>query len=170
MSELILKEVTKDYAEQIMDYRRKFLEAGDSMDGCSGLQKCETFEAYELKLLNPRPGLIPSTQYLAVRKSDNRLVGMIDLRYNINHPLLSLYGGHIGYSVHPAERRRGYATEMLALCLEKANERGLPRVMVTCNDGNLGSERTILKNGGEYQTTVTTEDGERVKRYWIELI
>lgn len=170
MSELILIEVSAEYAEQIMDYRRAFLKAGDSMDGCSGLQKCETYEEYEHKLHNPDPHLIPGTQYLAVRKSDNRLVGMINLHHNINHPLLSLYSGHIGYSVHPAERRRGYATEMLALCLEKAKERGMPRVMVTCNDGNLGSERTILKNGGVYQTTVTTEDGERVKRFWIELI
>lgn len=169
MSELILTEVSAEYAEQIMPYRTGFLEAGDSMDGCSVLQECETYEEYEHKLHNPQPGHIPSTQYLAVRKSDNRLVGMIDLRHNINHPLLSLYSGHIGYSVRPNERRKGCATEMLALCLEKARELDLPRVMVTCNDGNLGSERTILKNGGEYQTTVTTEDGERVKRYWIEL-
>lgn len=168
MSDLILKEVTADYAEQIMAYRQAFIDANDSMNGCSGLQKCETFAEYEHKLHNPRPGLIPSTQYLAIRIEDNRLVGMIALRHNINHPLLSLYDGHIGYSVHPAERRKGYATEMLALCLEKARERGLPRVMITCNEDNLGSERTILKNGGKYQTTVT--DGtENIKRFWIEL-
>lgn len=169
MSDIVLKEVTPEYAEQIMAYRAEFLAAGDEMNGCSGLQKCETFEEYEYKLAHPVPNNVPSTQYIAVRESDNCLVGMIDLRHNINHPLLSLYGGHIGYSVRPNERRKGCATKMLTLCLEKARELGLPRVMVTCDEDNIGSERTILNNGGEYQTTVTAEDRERVKRYWIEL-
>lgn len=170
MSELILKEVTADYADQIMAYRAAFLVAGDEMDGCGGLHRCETFEEYISKLNNPNPKNVPSTQYIAVRESDNRLVGMIDLRHDINHPVLSLYGGHIGYSVHPDERRKGYATEMLAICLEKAKELGLPRVMISCVEGNIGSEKTILNNGGEYQTTVTVGSrGENLKRFWIEL-
>ena len=113
-------------------------------------------------------GSVPSSTYLAVRRSDDRLVGIIDLRHHIDHPILGTWGGHIGYSVHPDERRKGYATRMLQLDLENARKLGIQRVMVTCDDGNTASEKTILKNGGVYEKDVLV-DGRVVKRFWIEL-
>ena len=56
---------------------------------------------------------VPSHMYLAVRKNDRRLVGIIDLRNHINHPILGTWGGHCGYSVRPSERRKGYAKRFL---------------------------------------------------------
>ena len=114
------------------------------------------------------PGKVPSTIRLAVRKRDKKVVGIIDLRHNLNNPVLSLWGGHIGYSVRPSERRKGYAKEMLRLMLEEARKRGLEKVMISCSTENEASERTILANGGVYEKTVPVED-EQIKRYWITL-
>lgn len=176
MSEIVLKTPTVEYAEQIMAYRREFLENNSELNGDGGLHKCESAEEWLGKIQQmSSPKTCPkqyavSTQYIAVRKSDNRLVGMIALRYDINHPILSLYGGHIGYSVRPSERRKGYAKEMLRQCLEEAQKTGLARVMISCDKSNLGSERTILANGGVFQCEVAVEgEDEPIKRFWIEL-
>ena len=176
MSEIVLRRPTMEDAEQVMAYRREFLAAHDDLAGTSGLRKCETAEEW-LKGIAQRsdPATCPkdhavSAQYIAVRESDGKLVGMIDLRFHIDHPVLSLWGGHIGYSIRPDERRKGYATEMLRQCLEKAKEHGLYYVMITCDADNVGSEKTILANGGIFQCEVQV-DGEPgpIKRYWIKL-
>ncbi len=176
MSEIRLKIPTAEYAEQIMAYRKEFLDNNSEMDGCNGLHKCECAEDWLEKIEKMRiPETCPknistATQYIAVRESDDKLVGMIDLRHHIDHPILSFFGGHIGYSVLPSERRKGYAKEMLRQCLEKAKERGLHYVMVTCVQGNLGSEKTILANGGVLQReTFVPERDETLKVFWMEL-
>jgi predicted acetyltransferase len=83
---------------------------------------------------------------------------------------LEKYGGHIGYSVRPSERHRGYAKEMLKMALPFCRQIGIDKILITCIDGNIGSEKTILANGGVYETTVH-EPNENVdlKRYWIAL-
>ena len=111
---------------------------------------------------------MPSHVYLAMRQSDGRLVGIIDLRHHIEHPILGLWGGHMGYSVRPDERGKGYAREMLRLNLENCRQRGLEKVMVTCSRDNPASERTILGCGGVFEKEVLV-DGEWIKRYWITL-
>ena len=178
MDRIVLISPTEEYSEEIMAYRQEFLDAGDSMDGCGNLRHCSTAKEWleTLRLYadpNTCPeGKVPSTSYIAVRPSDGRIVGVIDLRHHIDHPVLSLWGGHIGYSVRPSERRKGYATEMLRQQLINAKELGLTRVMVTCDRYNIASERTIIANGGVFEREVAVEDDSRheyVKRYWIKL-
>ena len=103
-----------------------------------------------------------------MRVSDNRVVGIIDLRHHIDHPILRLWGGHIGYTVRPSERGKGYAKEMLRLNLENCRARGLEKVMITCSPGNPASEKTIVANGGVFEKDIDVE-GETVRRYWIAL-
>ena len=174
LDEISLMEPTEAYAEQIWAYRARFLESKEDDGGCGMLLDSETFEAWltvTRAMTKPETcpeGRVPSDCYMAIRISDNKLVGMIDLRHHIDHPILGTWGGHIGYSVHPEERRKGYATRMLQLDLDKARQLGLQRVMVTCDDGNIASERTIVNNGGVYDNSVPV-DGRMVKRFWIEL-
>lgn len=174
MSKIKLVEPAIEYAQDIMEYREEFLQSEDSMAGCGSLRDQKTVEGWlkEIDLLENEEtcpaGKVCSNTYLAVRSDDNRVVGIIDFRHHIDHPILGLWGGHIGYSVRPSERRKGYAKEMLGLVLQKCKEHGLARVMVTCDADNIASKKTILVNGGIFDKDVQV-DGETIKRYWIEL-
>ena len=99
---------------------------------------------------------------------DGALLGALDLRHELNEKLLR-DGGHIGYGVRPRERGKKLAPCMLALGLEKAKERGIPRVLVCCDEDNPASARTIEDCGGLLENTFPEEDGSMVRRYWITL-
>ncbi|MBO4636878.1 MAG: GNAT family N-acetyltransferase [Clostridiales bacterium] len=111
---------------------------------------------------------VPSDTYLAVRQSDDRIVGIIDLRHHIDHPILGTWGGHCGYSVRPSERGKGYATEMLRLNIQNAKKLGIDKMLVTCDEGNHASEKAILNNGGVFERLIDV-DGTTMKRYWIRV-
>ena len=175
MSRIKLIFPTEEYSEDIMAYKSEFIESGDSMDGCGCLRRADTaglwlqFCRDNLREETTPESRVPATQFIAVRESDNRLVGMLQIRHYFN-AYLAEYGGHIGYSVRPCERRKGYAKEMLRQALEKCPALGLDRVLITCIQGNIGSSRTILSNGGVFErTTLEPEDGVTLERYWINL-
>lgn len=175
MDDIILTVPDASYSDEISSYRREFLECGSSMDGTGFLRSMENPKEWlaQVKSLSLREtvpeNLVQSTQFIAVRPSDGRIVGMIQLRHYFNE-YLEKFGGHIGYSVRPAERRRGYASRMLADILPYCREIGLERVLITCLETNEASRRTILKNGGMFERTVF-EPSENVntERYWITL-
>lgn len=175
MEEFILLRPTGEYATQIAQYKQEFLEAGDSMDGCGPLPRLENIEEYIQMCRDYEDPervpehLVPATQFLFVRKSDNRLIGMIQVRHRFND-YLEKYAGHIGYSVRPSERRKGYAKKMLKMTLPFCKDLGISRVLISCIDGNIGSEKTILANGGVYESTACEPHRGRIlKRFWITL-
>lgn len=98
------------------------------------------------------------------------VVGFVSVRHELNE-WLRHFGGHIGYAVRPTRRRQGYAHAGLALAIERTRELGLSRVMLTCDDDNAGSCRTIEGAGGVLEDVVdAAEQGHpRLRRYWIEL-
>lgn len=94
-------------------------------------------------------------------------LGAIDLRHYLN-AFLHDVGGHIGYSIRPSFRRRGLATWALGAVLPEARALGLDRVLVTCDDDNIGSARSIERNGGVLEDVRATSAGIK-RRYWITL-
>jgi predicted acetyltransferase len=116
---------------------------------------------------NLAPNHVAETFLFAFK--DQRIVGRVTIRHALNE-VLARGGGHIGYVVVPEFRRRGYATEMLRQALHIAHERlGLDRVLVTCDDDNRGSIRTIEKNGGILEAIADRPGLDNPKRrYWIE--
>lgn len=173
MDEIGLRTPSMEYADQIMQFRMEMIAANDSLSGCGSLDECSTAEQW-LKDLDAMKdeatcpkGFTTSSTYLAVRISDDKVVGIIDLRHNIDSPVLKLWGGHMGYCVRPCERRRGYAKEMLRLNLKNCRDRNMKSIMITCASDNIASEKTILANGGVFEKAVAV-DGQVYNRYWID--
>jgi predicted acetyltransferase len=110
---------------------------------------------------------VPSTFLFAFER--RRIVGRVSIRHRLSDFHVRL-GGHIGYVVVPQFRRQGHATEILRLAVHLAHTRlGIDRVLVTCDDDNAGSIRTIEKNGGVLENIVRGDDLEKPKRrYWID--
>lgn len=119
----------------------------------------ETDAMYEL-------GFVPATLYFMV-DNNNRILGAIHFRHDLNERLLQ-GGGHIGYGIRPSERRKGYATLMLNLLLENIKLKGYEKVLISCDDGNIGSARTIEKGNGVLYDKVEFE-GDMTRRYWVDL-
>jgi predicted acetyltransferase len=117
--------------------------------------------------VNLPPNHVPTTFLFAF--VGPRIVGGVSIRHSLN-AFLERVGGHIGYVVVPEFRRRGYATTILRLSIQIAHEKlGIKRILVTCDDDNIGSIRTIEKNGGVLENVISGPDLDKPKRrYWIE--
>ncbi len=114
---------------------------------------------------DPPPGYVPQTDYWLI--AEGVYAGQIHLRHHLN-ATLRRYGGHIGYEIRPGMRRKGYGTLQCALGLQKAWDMGLERVLITCDDDNIGSIKIIEANGGVLENKM--DNGRRVltRRYWVK--
>lgn len=166
------------YAEDLWKFRQEVLDSNDSerdrFAGCCSLEKCTSAEEwirivkeYNNAATCPKDKA-PSVTYLAVRIADNKIVGIANLRYSLSNPILASWGGHVGYSVRPSERRKGYAKEMLRQVISRCPSLGIDSLLVTCDSSNLPSKRTIIACGGIYEKSIMVE-GEPVERYWISV-
>ena len=170
---LYLKFPTMEDKESVMEYKEEFLSSNQKMSGVGKLDKVDTSEEWlesVNKELSPKTcgeGKVPATQLLAYRLADDKLVGMIQIRHELNDYLIQ-YGGHIGDSVRPSEQGKGYATEQIFLALEKCKQLNIQKVLITCKKTNIASAKTIIKNNGILENEVDN-NGDIMQRYWIDL-
>ncbi len=112
--------------------------------------------------------MVPSSVFFLLDIDRDRLIGAVDIRHYLNERLLR-DGGHIGDGVRPSERRKGYATEMIRLALIECGKLGINKVLMICNKDNIGSAKSIIRNGGVLENEITDPDGVTEQRYWITL-
>lgn len=113
----------------------------------------------------PEEGKVHATYWWVVEQGT--YLGAITLRHALNDYLRAV-GGHIGFGIRPSARRRGLARWALGAVLPRAHALGLDRVLITCDDDNVASARTIEANGGVLED-VRSVDGGLKRRYWVEL-
>ena len=173
MEKIILVKPDLSYADEIIKYKEESLAESPIINGSAGLDRLSSIEDW-LEELNKRScedtvpeGLVPSSTYLGIREKDNYIVGMIDIRHYLNEYLTQV-GGNIGYSVRKTERNKGYAKQMLKLALEKCKELKIKKVLITCDEDNIASEKVILSANAKFED-IRNVDGENKKRFWIDL-
>jgi len=115
----------------------------------------------------PTETRVPGTQFWIIDDNEE-YCGRVSLRHCLNDTLRK-FAGNIGYDIRPSKRRNHYATIALGLCLIKAKEIGLDKVLLTCDDDNVASIKTIEKNGGVLQDKIKQDSGIITRRYWINL-
>lgn len=157
---------------RVLGYRREFRRNNETMHGSANFDHIRSYFKWYLrtrklsnKKIPPLEGFVHSDTYLAFRDKD--VVGMVSVRHELNENLEKI-GGHIGYSVRKSERGNGYAKWMLKLALDRCEDIGIKKALLTCEKENVASARVIKANGGVFQDEIFIDD-MNIQRYWIPL-
>ena len=168
---LRLVKASAQYGKQITDMLDEWNATGENIIPYA-IRRIDyhDFENYcnNLEVKNPGGGLVPDSTFFCLDEERNLIVGAVNIRHYLNESLL-LNGGHIGDGIRPSERRKGIATKMIALALDECRKLGLEKVLMVCDKENVGSAKSIQKNGGILENEVEV-DGVVEQRYWIELV
>jgi len=172
MRNLKLIKPTVEYEVEYLEMMTEWREAGeeftpfvlgeDTSDFGAMVKRFDDFP----KGIGIKEGFVPHTTFWLVR-DDRKVLGAINIRHTLND-YLARVGGHIGYGIRPSQRRKGYATEMLRLALPEAKKLGIKRALISCEKNNVGSAKTIIKNGGVFESEVI-DKGDVVQRYWVDI-
>ncbi|WP_336788805.1 GNAT family N-acetyltransferase [Paenibacillus sp. MMO-177] len=172
MADVYLVRPGLEWKEPYLDFYREWIDSGEDIVPWVVERDPSDFEGMLQWLEDHSNGIglqegwvADSTYWLATE--NRKIVGAVNIRHALT-PWLTDRGGHIGYGIRPSARRQGYATKLLALSLGKTRELGIQRVLVCCDESNVASARTILNNGGVEDTSFTEENGNVIRRFWIE--
>ena len=166
---------SEKHENDAIDYINEFYKYNSKINGVGELDSyLDDYSGWLKKLEKDRKQIVnekrvPAETYFLVRENDNRIVGMINIRYNLNERLL-LNGGHIGYSIRPTERRKGYNKINLYLGLKRLDELNVETALLDCVKSNIGSSKTMLALGAKKYNEIYNEDyGEVVEKYKIDI-
>ena len=167
---LRLVKMEETYIPQLFEMMEEWTQAGEEIIPWA-IHKCDYRDTAKyiasLEVKEPDGKYIPASTFFCLDTERNRFVGAVNIRHYLNESLL-LNGGHIGDGVRPSERRKGIATEMIALALKECRKLGIDRVLLVCNKDNIGSAKSIIRNGGVLENEINV-NGKVQQRYWIQL-
>lgn len=167
---LKLVKLSAEYRGQLNEMMEEWTQTGENIVPYA-IRRLDyrNFEYYleNLEVKDTSGGLVPDSTFFCLDEERNIFVGAVNIRHDLNEYLLRS-GGHIGDGVRPSERRKGVATAMIALALEECRRLGMNRVLMVCDKDNVGSARSIQKNGGVLENEIL-DDGVWEQRYWIDL-
>lgn len=145
---------TKEYEKQAIEFIQEFYDYNSAIHGVGGLNRfLDDYDGWLLKLEEDRNRIpneekVPAETFFLIRENDNKIVGMINIRLALNEKLKK-FGGHIGYSIRPKERQKGYNKINLYLGLLCCQMHGIHEVLMDCDKENLGSAKTMQSLGGK---------------------
>lgn len=179
MDKFYLERPTIERKKEIIEYLDEFVKYGSDINGSGSLDKIYdgyTFEEALDRCLKMEDeeyaksvGRCQGKTFLLIRENDNKIVGTINVRWNLSKEMLQ-FGGHIGYGIRPTERRKGYNKINLYLGMIEAKKVGLDNVMLDCDVNNLGSDKTLKALGGKLERTeIDPSDGILTNVYWFNV-
>lgn len=172
---LRLIKATHEYEKQIINMLQEWTFYNQTHPGCNQSpysifkNDYQNFDFYieHLEIKYPQDNLVPDSTFFCFDEERNLIVGAVNIRHTLNDDLVA-YGGHIGDGIRPSERRKGYATKMISLALEKCKNLGISKVLLVCDKTNIGSAKSIIKNNGILENEVE-HNGKIIQRYWINI-
>ena len=176
MERFFLERPSIERKKEIIEFINEFVEYNSDINGAGSLDKLlegYTFEEALERCLNMEikgfSERCQSKTFLLIRENDNKIVGSINVRWNLNEEMLK-FGGHIGYGIRPTERRKGYNKINLYLGMIEAKKLGLEKVMLDCDVDNIASDKTLKALGGKLERTeVDPYDGILTNVYWFNV-
>lgn len=169
---LVLVELSNEYKDLLFDMMDEWTKEEPDNHTPWAIFKNDyhDFDNYlaNLDIKEESNGKVPDSTYFVLDTKRHIFVGAVNIRHKLNEGLL-LYGGHIGDGIRPSERNKGYGTRMIRLALNKCKALNINKVLMVCDVSNEWSRRTIVKNGGVLENTVTDDKGHILERYWIKL-
>ena len=180
MDKLFLEVPTIERKQDAIDYLEENIKCNSDLNGTGSMEVILDDMTYEewLVELEKRENLeyadkinrCPSKTFFVVRENDKRIVGMVNVRFNISKEKLSTWASHIGYGIRPSERRKGYAKIALYLALVEEQKLNEENVRLVCTTDNIGSNKTILSLGGKLEKTLLDSyDNMMTNYYWINV-
>ncbi|MFF2483078.1 GNAT family N-acetyltransferase [Paenibacillus sp. NPDC058071] len=173
MTNVYLSKPSLELKEGYLEFYKEWMDSGEEAVPWVIEREPEPFEEMVQWLtdhgsgVNLPEGWVPDSTFWLTTDT-GEVLGVVNIRHRLT-PFLLNEGGHIGYGIRPSERRKGYATKLLQLALVEAKQLGIDKALVVCDESNVASERTIRINGGVPDRDYIPENGEAVRRFWIDL-
>lgn len=159
MERFYLEEPSLKRKDAAIDYINEHIDYGSNINGVGGLDRIlnegGSYEEWLEKVTKEQSkkyaesiGKVPANTYFTIRESDNKIIGMVNIRHYLND-YLRKFGGHIGYGIRPTERRKGYNKVNLYLGLKCLKEHGVKEAFLDCEKNNPASSKTMIALGGK---------------------
>ena len=177
MEKFYLEEPNLQRKNDVLDYLDELVKYGSELNGTGCMDRCLSGWTYEDVLIETEKrkdknyaysiNRCPSKTFFFVRQNDNKIIGMTNIRYDITDDLLKSGASHIGYSIRPSERQKGYNKIQLFLGLLEEQKIGEKELLLECTIDNKASNKTILALGGILEKTAIDKNDNTMTNYYL---